>query len=170
MVLTDFAPLSFKCLRFLLGGPNLWIIPGATPPLILHVLFQKDNSTLSNSRPHQGPRLQWLLLHNHTVAPGVRGHFLKPSYSIPTEAWHIWKLYTARWRIQNYGLYFSLPPQLVPLVSSCGEREGSDLQLLNMHGQDVRRRQCRPLPARVFFPRQAQVVTLQKNLKQGGNK
>lgn len=57
-------------------------------------------------------------------------------------------------------------PQLVPLVSSSGERERSNLQLLDMHGQDVHRWQRRPLLPRVFFPRQAQVVTLQKNLKQ----
>lgn len=56
-------------------------------------------------------------------------------------------------------------PQLVPLVSPSGEREGSDLPLLDVHGQDVHRRQRRPLPPRLLLPRQTQVVALQENLR-----
>ncbi len=50
-------------------------------------------------------------------------------------------------------------PELGPLVSSSSECEGSDLQLLDVHGQYVRWWQGGPHP-RVFSPHQAQVVTL----------
>lgn len=65
------------------------------------------------------------------------------------------------------GYLTAVSPQLVPLVGSGGEREGADLQLLDVHGQDAHRRQRRPrrLP-RAFVPRQAQVVTLEENLRQ----
>lgn len=57
-----------------------------------------------------------------------------------------------------------LSPELGPLVSSGGECEGSNLQLLDVHGQDVCRWQRRS-PPRVFAPHQAQIVTLQKHLR-----
>lgn len=60
-------------------------------------------------------------------------------------------------------------PQLVPLVRAGGEREGADLQLLDVHGQDVHGRQRGPGLPGAFFPRQAQVVALQENLRREMN-
>lgn len=50
-------------------------------------------------------------------------------------------------------------PELGPLVSSSRECERADLQLLDVHGQDVFWRQGGPPPC-VFSPHQTQVVTL----------
>lgn len=61
-------------------------------------------------------------------------------------------------------------PQLVPLVCPGGEREGADLQLLDMHGQDVHGRQRGPALPGALFPRQAQVVALQENLRRRFNR
>lgn len=59
--------------------------------------------------------------------------------------------------------YESLP-ELGPLVGPSRESEGSDLQLLDVHGQDVRRRQGGS-PPHVFPPHQTLIITLQEHLR-----